>query len=59
MCHYTVLTISALFHYLGKMETSEAVVALEALAQETRLGIFRLLVETGPKGPLLTRRSTK
>jgi DNA-binding transcriptional ArsR family regulator len=32
------------------MEPSEAVVALEALAQESRLGIFRLLVEAGPDG---------
>jgi len=32
------------------METQEAVVALEALAQESRLGIFRLLVEAGPGG---------
>jgi len=31
------------------METSEAVIALEALAQESRLGIFRLLVEAGRK----------
>jgi ArsR family transcriptional regulator, arsenate/arsenite/antimonite-responsive transcriptional repressor len=32
------------------MKTSEAVVALEALAQESRLGIFRLLVVAGPSG---------
>ena len=32
------------------METNHAVVALEALAQESRLGIFRLLVEAGPEG---------
>ena len=32
------------------MKTSEAVIALEALAQESRLGIFRLLVEAGPEG---------
>ena len=32
------------------MESKEAVVALEALAQESRLGIFRLLVEAGPDG---------
>ena len=30
--------------------TSHAVVALEALAQESRLAIFRLLVEAGPEG---------
>jgi len=32
------------------METHEAVTVLGALAQETRLGIFRLLVEAGPEG---------
>ena len=32
------------------METKNTIAALAALAQETRLGIFRLLVETGPQG---------
>lgn len=32
------------------METKEAVKALAALAQDTRLATFRLLVETGPDG---------
>jgi ArsR family transcriptional regulator, arsenate/arsenite/antimonite-responsive transcriptional repressor len=32
------------------MESGKAVIALEALAQESRLGIFRLLVEAGPAG---------
>ena len=32
------------------METTQAVQALGALAQETRLGIFRLLVQAGPDG---------
>ena len=32
------------------METETAVLALEALAQGSRLGIFRLLVEAGPEG---------
>ena len=32
------------------MESSLAVVALEALAQESRLAIFRLLVTAGPEG---------
>jgi len=32
------------------MEPNIAVTALAALAQETRLGIFRLLVEAGPEG---------
>jgi len=32
------------------VETKEAVTALAALAQETRLSIFRLLVQAGPQG---------
>jgi ArsR family transcriptional regulator len=32
------------------METSDAVAALAALAQENRLDIFRLLVQAGPDG---------
>jgi len=32
------------------MKTTEAVDALAALAQETRLNVFRLLVEQGPSG---------
>ena len=32
------------------MEMKSAVTALAALAQETRLAVFRLLIETGPGG---------
>jgi DNA-binding transcriptional ArsR family regulator len=32
------------------MEITAAVAALEALAHETRLGVFRLLVQAGPEG---------
>jgi len=32
------------------METSQAIEALAALAQDTRLKVFRLLVEAGPEG---------
>ena len=32
------------------MEIKPAVIALAALAQETRLAIFRLLIEAGPEG---------
>ncbi len=32
------------------METSDAVAALGALAQDNRLDVFRLLVQTGPDG---------
>lgn len=32
------------------METKQVIQALSALAQETRLAIFRLLVQAGPQG---------
>jgi DNA-binding transcriptional ArsR family regulator len=32
------------------METKQALLALSALAQETRLAIYRLLVQAGPEG---------
>jgi len=32
------------------MEKSDAIAALAALAQESRLDVFRLLVQTGPEG---------
>jgi ArsR family transcriptional regulator len=38
------------FHYSGNMKTSDVVTSLAALAQETRLNIFRLLVRHAPKG---------
>ena len=38
------------FYIIGNVEPSSAVLALGALAQETRLAVFRLLVEKGPEG---------
>jgi ArsR family transcriptional regulator len=38
------------FNYRRNMETSDAVGALSALAQEHRLKIYRLLVQAGPDG---------
>lgn len=38
------------FHDYRSMKASEAVTALAALAQETRLAVFRLLIEAGPEG---------
>lgn len=38
------------FYYSGNVESKQAVAALGALAQETRLSIFRLLVQAGPEG---------
>ncbi|OWW21945.1 ArsR/SmtB family transcription factor [Noviherbaspirillum denitrificans] len=37
------------------METRQAIAALGALAQESRLAVFRLLVRTGPSGMAATR----
>lgn len=38
------------FYYIGNMKINSAVKALAALAQETRLSIFRILVQTGEAG---------
>ncbi|HVB49079.1 MAG TPA: metalloregulator ArsR/SmtB family transcription factor [Burkholderiales bacterium] len=38
------------FHNIPIMETREVVEALAALAQETRLAVYRMLVEAGPAG---------
>ena len=44
------LTGNCHFHIIRNMETKQIIGALGALAQESRLAIFRLLVETGPQG---------
>lgn len=44
------LTNTCLFDNIGNMESKEAVVVLGALAQESRLEVFRLLVRRGPSG---------
>jgi len=38
------------FYIIGNVDLSVAIRALAALAQETRLALFRLLVERGPEG---------
>ena len=38
------------FDYHRNMETSDAVAALASLAQESRLTVFRLLIQAGPTG---------
>ena len=38
------------FDYYRNMETKDAVAALAALAQATRLAVFRTLVQAGPSG---------
>jgi ArsR family transcriptional regulator len=37
------------------MKTNSALAALAALAQESRLGVFRLLVQAGPQGMAATK----
>jgi ArsR family transcriptional regulator len=44
------LTFEQHFHYSGNVETKQALQALAALAQESRLAIFRLLIQQGPSG---------
>ena len=41
------------------METKQAITALAALAQQSRLAVYRLLVETGPEGLAATRIADK
>lgn len=53
-CHFDsigiVLDQLLRFDEYGTMETKNAVTLLAALAQETRLSIYRLLVQQGPEG---------
>ena len=44
------LTVGLRFHHSRNMETNDAIEALSALAQETRLKVYRLLIEAGPEG---------
>lgn len=44
------LTPACYFHYSGNMEHNQVVDALAALAHETRLKVFRLLVQAGAEG---------
>jgi ArsR family transcriptional regulator len=44
------LTARQQFDYSGNVETTQIVDALAALAHESRLKVFRLLVEAGPAG---------
>ena len=45
-----LLTRLLYFDYSGNVETIQAVGALGALAHDSRLAIFRLLVQAGPAG---------
>jgi ArsR family transcriptional regulator len=44
------LDLAQCFDYIGRVETDDALAALTGLAQETRLRLFRRLVEQGPEG---------
>src|ERR1700682_1877553 len=44
------LTATVYFYSSGYMESEQAILALAALAQSTRLGVFRLLVKHEPDG---------
>jgi ArsR family transcriptional regulator, arsenate/arsenite/antimonite-responsive transcriptional repressor len=46
-----------LYFWKYKMDPPSAVLALAALAQETRLAVFRLLVQAGPAGLVAGRIS--
>lgn len=43
------------FDYYRNMETLTAITSLAALAQESRLAVFRLLVQAGPEGLAASR----
>lgn len=47
------------FHYYGNMKTNSAIAALAALAQESRLAAFRLLVQAGPEGMAASKIAEK
>ena len=53
------LTAVSYFHNTGNMKTNEAINALAALAQETRIGIYPLLDEEGPAGLPASARAEK
>ncbi len=44
------MTLGRYFYSFGNVKKSEAIAALASLAQESRLDIFRLLVQHGPEG---------
>jgi DNA-binding transcriptional ArsR family regulator len=45
-----MIDIPLLFCHFGILKSEVAVIALAALAQESRLALFRLLVKRGPEG---------
>jgi ArsR family transcriptional regulator, arsenate/arsenite/antimonite-responsive transcriptional repressor len=55
----TSLTTNRHFHNTGNMEIKNAIRALAALAHNSRLEIFRLLVQRGPQGMAATAIAEK
>jgi len=56
---YPLLTVMSYFDIFGSMKSQDAVGSLAALAQESRLAIFRLLVRRGPEGYTPTQLGDK
>ncbi len=46
----TAIPLSQYFHIIGNMNNPDAITAFLALGQETRLNIFRLIVQRGDTG---------
>jgi ArsR family transcriptional regulator, arsenate/arsenite/antimonite-responsive transcriptional repressor len=53
------LTCGHHFHYIENMKPTEVIAGLAALAQESRLAVFRLLVKRGPEGYTPTQLTEK
>jgi DNA-binding transcriptional ArsR family regulator len=53
------LTVGQYFYILRNMKSKDAVESLAALAQESRLAIFRTLVKRGPEGYTPTQLGEK
>lgn len=53
------LTVDQYFHIFRNMKSIEVVESLSALAQESRLAIFRMLVKRGPEGYTPTQLGEK
>jgi ArsR family transcriptional regulator, arsenate/arsenite/antimonite-responsive transcriptional repressor len=55
----SALTVDQYFHIFQTMKSTEVVDSLSALAQESRLAIFRMLVKRGPEGYTPTQLGEK
>ena len=47
---WLVIRLSQYFHIIGNMNNEDAILAFLALGQESRLNIFRLIVQRGDRG---------